>query len=78
MVIVERIEDLATILAAADQPQLTESAQLVRHSGFGHFELSGKFSDIPLAIEQERDDAQTRRVTEGAEKVSQVSGSVFL
>jgi len=77
VIIIESVKDLATVLAAADEAKLAQSAQLMRNSRFGHRELRGKLTDIPFAVEQERNDPQTCGVTEGAEQVSQVGGRIF-
>ncbi len=53
----------------AIQLQMTESA--VSH------QLRGNLSDIHFTVEQDGDNLQTGRVTEGAEQVSKVGGSVI-
>ena len=51
MVVVERIKDLPPILAGADQPQLAQSAQLMRDRGLGHFKFRGDLSHVHFPIE---------------------------
>ena len=70
MVIIERIIDLAPILAAVHQAQLAQSAQLVGHSRFAHRELRGEIPNVHFAVEENGNDAQPGRVAEGAEQVS--------
>jgi hypothetical protein len=77
MVIIESVIDLATVLAAVHQAQLAQSAQLVRHSRFAHRELRGEIPNVHFAVEQNGNDAQSGRVAEGAEQVSQVGGGLF-
>ena len=56
VIVIESIKDLPPILAAANEPQLTQSTQLVGHSGLRHCKLRGKVTDIHFAIQQERND----------------------
>jgi hypothetical protein len=70
MVIIKRIKHLAPILAAADQAQLAQSAQLMRHSGLRHFEMSCKFANVPFAFQQNGNEPQPGGIAKGAEQVS--------
>ena len=49
----------------------------MRYSRLCHFQLRCELTDIPFAIEQNGNNAQARRVAQGAEQVSQVSGGIF-
>ena len=51
VVIIERVKDLAPILAAAHEAQLAQSAQLVRDSRFGHLELRGEVTNVHLTLQ---------------------------
>ena len=77
VVIIERVKDLAPVLATAHEAQLAQSAQLVRDSGLRHLELCGEVTNVHLALQQDRNDSQSGGVAECTEQVSQVSGSVF-
>ncbi len=76
MVVIESVIDLTSIFAAADKLHVTQPTQLVRYRRFGHFELISEVTNVHLTIKQYGDDPQASRVTEGAEQVSQVSGSL--
>jgi hypothetical protein len=77
VIVVEGVKDLAPILATAHQAQLAQPAQLVRHGRFTHLKLRGKLTDIPFAFQQNGNDPQAGRVTQGAEQVSQTGGGLF-
>ena len=77
VVVVKRVKDLASILAAAHQAQLTQSAQLMRDSGLGHLELRRELTDVHFAFQQNGNDPQASWVAEGAEQVGQMGGRVF-
>jgi hypothetical protein len=78
MVIIKRIEDLASVLAAADKTHLAQPAQLMGDCGLGHTELRGNITNIHFAFEQNRNDPQTGWVTESAEQVSKMGEGLFL
>ena len=75
MVIVKRIIDLPPLLAGTDQFHMPQSTQLMRYRGLGHGKLRRDITHVHLPFEQNGNDTQTRRVTEGAEQISQVCGS---
>ena len=77
VVIVKSIKDLTPVLPAAHEPQLTQSAQLVRNSRFCHYELTGEIPDVFFTFQQHGNDSQTGRVAQGAEQFSQMGGGVF-
>lgn len=67
MIVVEAIEDLPACFTRADEAHLPQSAQLMRHGGFGHVQFFGKRADAHLAIEEQGDDPHAAGVAEGAE-----------
>ena len=77
MVIIEGVIDLTSILATAHQPQLTESAQLVRHRRLAHSELSRDIANIQFTIEQDGNNPQAGGIAESAKQVSKVGGGMF-
>src|SRR5829696_5433478 len=77
VIVIERIENLPSIFSTADKTQLTQAAQLVRYSRLCHFQLRCELTDISLAVKQNRNNAQTSRVAQGTEQVSQVGGGIF-
>lgn len=78
MVIIERVEDLAAFLAASDEAHLAQPAQLMGYGRFSHRESVCNITDVHFAIEQNGNDPQAGRVTEGTEQVSQVGRGWFL
>ncbi len=77
VIVIESIIDQPPILAAADKLHVPQTAQLVGNSRLGHLKLDHEVADVPLAVEQKGDDAQTGRVAEGAEQISQVGGGLI-
>lgn len=77
VIIVERVKDLAPVLPAANQPQLTQSAQLMRDGRLSHLKLCRELTDVHFILEENRDNPQARRIAEGAKEVSQMSRGVF-
>ena len=77
VIVVEAIEDLPAIFPRPHETHLTQSAQLVRHGGFGHVQLLGKRADAHLAIEEQGDDPHAAGVAEGAEEFGKLNGFEF-
>ena len=67
VIIVKRVVNLPSILAAADEAHLTQSPQLVRNCRFRHGKSSGDISNVHFPFEQYGNDPQTGWVAEGAE-----------
>lgn len=66
VIIVERIVDLTSILAAAEKAHLAQSSQLVGNRRFCHDESRGDIANIHFPVEQHRNNPQTGWVTESA------------
>lgn len=70
VIVIERIEDLTSILTAAHEAHLAQSSQLMRDRRLGHAELRGDIPNVHFPFEQNRNNSQARWVAEGAEKIS--------
>ena len=71
MLVVERVEDHPALAARADEPQVPEQAQLVRHGRLAEPEQRREVADAQLGVRQGVEDAHARRVAEHAERLGQ-------
>jgi hypothetical protein len=78
VIVIESVIDLPPVFASADQSQLAQSSQLVRHCGLSHLEFCGDVTHVHFPFKQNGNDPQSGSIAEGAEEVSQMGGGVFL
>jgi hypothetical protein len=78
MLVIETVEDLPSLFASADDALQSQPAQLVGNSRFAHAKLFSNSAYALFAVEQQLDNAHTRRIAQGAEQISQVEGNVFV
>ena len=77
VVIIEGIVHLAAVLSAAHEAKLAEATQLVGYGRFGHFKLCSEIANVQFPLKKHGDDPQAAWVTESAEKISEMVGSII-
>jgi hypothetical protein len=68
VVIVNRVEHLASGAAWTDEPHRSQQAQLVRDGGFAHADERGDIADAQLAIRKGVQDANARGIAENTKR----------
>ena len=71
------VKNLSSFFSRADNAHLTQSAQLMRYGGFGHFEFFGKHADAHLAFAYYGDDSDAACIAESAEEFGKLDGFEF-
>jgi len=77
VLVFERVKNLSSFFARADDAHLAQSAQLMGYGGLSHIESFGQRADTHLAFDKQGDDSHADGVAEGAEKFSKLNGFEF-
>jgi len=74
MLIVQGHEDVASLLAGADEAFVAQTAQLMRNGGPGQPEALHQFAHTHLAAHERIEDAHAGGVAEGSEEIGKAGG----
>jgi hypothetical protein len=74
MIVVERVEDVATLTSPAYESPVAQCTELMRNSGLAHIEGFRQIADAELGLGQEGDDSDPRRVTQGPKGLGKTEG----
>jgi hypothetical protein len=77
VLVFERVKNLPSFFARADEAHLAQSAQLMGYGGLGHIESFGQGADTHLAFDEQGDNPHAAGVAEGAEKFSKLDSFEF-
>jgi len=75
MFIGQGVKDMAAFFARADNAQIAQNPQLMRHRGLAHAQHQAQISHTKLGVREQADNANSRWVGKGFEKLGHMGGS---